>query len=97
MVFTVFHHRKSLIFYLMIGRRMGFWLSGFFRPNKKHLYQAGQHFRSGNRTRLPFNPTPRNPDHPMEDKYSYPWNISYPDVLFPLATSGKVIYVVEAA
>jgi hypothetical protein len=69
-----------LDFYLMIGRRMG-----FFRPNKKHLYeyQAWQHFRSGNQTRLPFNPAPRNPDHPMEDKYSYPWNISYPDVLFP--------------
>jgi hypothetical protein len=38
MAFTVFHHRKSLIFYLTIGRKEGFRLSGFFRPNKKHLY-----------------------------------------------------------
>jgi hypothetical protein len=42
MAFTVFHQRKSLIFYLMIGRKESFWLSGFFNgfhsfPPKKIL------------------------------------------------------------
>ncbi len=106
MAFTVFHHRKSLIFILRLGGKGAFvfqafsmaftvfilWLGGGWafgfqafsgRTKNTNIYQAWQHFRSGNRTRLPFNPTPRNPDHPMEDKYSYPWNISYPDVLFP--------------